>query len=137
MLRVSEISSFEVKRDGRCVIDLTDVGEVAYRFPNVVAPTIFDVLCADRFGEGNYEYWRQRIRPLDKTGTCVVLGDCETTPKLMEMFTSNECYRVTTLADTLQSLITWLRKQGYPVIELVVTRRNLGTSMEKVIESLK
>lgn len=148
MLRVSEISNFKVTLDNRCIIDFTDAGEVGYRFgfgpddagKKKIGTSIFEIICADRHGQGNYEYWQQRIRPNitgTETGTCVILGDYMSTPKLMEMFSYYEGQGLSTWRDTLQSLVTWLRKQGYETIELVVTRKNMGSSLEKAINSLK
>lgn len=148
MLSVSEISNFNVTLDNRCIIDFTDAGEVGYRFgfgpddtlkkKKKIGTSIFEIICADRHGQGNYEYWQQRIKPnITGTGTCVILGDYLRTPKLMEMFSYYEGQGLSTWRDTLQSLVTWLRQQGYETIELVVTRKNMGSSLEKAISTLK
>jgi len=143
MLKVTELKNFKVTFDSRCIIDLTDAGEVGYDFgygPDKASElpiTIFEIICGDRNGEGNYQYWSRTIKPNIKgTQTCVILGDWQRNDTFNKVLTNNEAHGFTTYKDTFASLVRWLKQQGYETIELVVTRRNVGTSLNKIINSL-
>ena len=94
-----------------------------------------EVLFTDRNGRGHWEIWNQMLKP-NANGSLVILGCPIRNITIRNAFTNQECFGMITHKQTLQSLVGWLMTQGYLEVVLVVSRMNIGTALNKAIESL-